>query len=64
MTVVGVSGGKSKVQWCEEQSYKGTRIIRSISQGKLDVVKQDTSRLNINILKINELKWTGMGEFS
>ena len=35
-----------------------------MNQGKLDVVKQDTSRLNINILKINELKWTGMGEFS
>ena len=38
--------------------------VRSMNQGKLDVVKQDTSRLNINILKINELKWTEMGGFN
>ena len=62
--VVGVSGGKSKVQWGKEESLRGTRIVRSMNQGKLDVVKQDTSRLNINILKINELKWTGMDKCS
>ena len=35
-----------------------------MNQGKLEVVKQETARVNINILGINELKWTGMGEFN
>ena len=35
-----------------------------MNQGKLVVVKQETARVNINILGINELKWTGMGEFN
>ena len=35
-----------------------------MNQGKLDVVKQETVRVNINILGISELKWTGMGEFN
>ena len=34
-----------------------------MNQGKLEVVKQEMARVNINILGINELKWTGMGEF-
>ena len=38
--------------------------MRSINQGKLDVVKQEMVRININILGISELKWTGMGEFN
>ena len=37
--------------------------VRSMNQGKLEVVKQETTRVNINILGISELRWTGMGEF-
>ena len=35
-----------------------------MNQGKLEVVKQEMERVNINILGISELKWTGMGEFN
>ena len=35
-----------------------------MNQGKLEVVKQEMARVNINILRVNELKWTGMGEFN
>ena len=38
--------------------------VRSMHQGKLEVVKQEMVRMNIDILGINELKWTGMGEFN
>ena len=38
--------------------------VRSMNQGKLGVVKKEMARMNIDILGINELKWTGMGEFS
>ena len=51
-----VSGGKSKVKCGEEQYGIGTRNVRSMNQGKLDVVKQEITRVNINILGINELK--------
>ena len=61
---MGVSSGKSKV-WCFKERYCiGTWDVRSMNQGKLEVVKQEMARLNINILGINELKWTGMGEFN
>ena len=36
----------------------------SMNQGKLEVVKQETAKVNINILGISELKWTGMGDFN
>ena len=42
----------------------GTWNARSMSQGKLDVVKQEMARLNIDILRISELKWIEMGEFN
>ena len=42
----------------------GTWNVRSINQGKLKVVKQETARVNVNILGISELKWTGMGELN
>ena len=42
----------------------GTWNVRSMNQGKLDVVKQEMARLNINTLGISELKWTGMGGFN
>ena len=38
--------------------------VRSMNQGKLEVVKQEMARVNVNILEISELKWTGMGEFN
>ena len=39
-------------------------MVRSMNQGKLEVVKQEMARVNIDILGISELKWTGMGEFN
>ena len=62
--VVDVAGNGSKVQCCKEQYCIGTWNVRSMNQGKLEVVKQEMARVNINILGISELKWTGMGEFN
>ena len=42
----------------------GTWNVRFMNQGKLEVVKQEMARVNINILGISEVKWTGMGEFN
>ena len=61
--VVDVSGGESKVWWHKEQYCIGNWNIRSMNQGKLEAVKQEMTRVNIDILGISELKWTGMGEF-
>ena len=54
----------SKVQCCEEQYCIGTWNVRSMNQGKLEVVKQGMIRVNVDILEISKLKWTGMGEFN
>ena len=62
--VVDVTGGRSKVQCCKKQHCIGTRNVRPMNQGKLEVVKQELARVNIDILGISELKWTGMGEFN
>ena len=62
--VVDGIGDRSKVQCCKEQYGKGTWNVRSMNQGKLEVVKQEMTRVNINILGINELRWTRMGEFN
>ena len=62
--VVDVHGGESKVQCCKEQYCIGTWNVRSMNQGKLEVVKQEVARVNIDILGISELKWTGMGELN
>ena len=59
-----VTGDRSKVQCCKEQYYIGTWNVRSMNQGKLEVVKQEMARVNIDILGINKLKWTGMGEYN
>ena len=59
-----MTGDRSKVRCCKEQYYLGTRNVRSVNQGKLEVVKQEMGRVNINILGITELKWTGMCEFN
>ena len=62
--VVDVTCDGSKV-WCYKEQYCiGTWNVRSINQGKLEVVKQEMARSNINILGIRELKSTGMGEFN
>ena len=62
--VVDVSGGENKVQCCKEHYCIGTWNVRSMNQGKLEVVKLEMARVNIEILGISELKWTGMGEFN
>ena len=61
---MGVTGDRSKVRCCKEQYCIGTWNVRSMNQGKLEVVKQEMARVNLNILRISELKWTGMGEFN
>ena len=61
--VVDVTGDRSKIRCCKEQYCMGTWNVRSMNQGKLEVVKQEMARVNINILGINELKRTGMGKF-
>ena len=62
--VVDESGDRSKVQCCKEQYCIGTWNVRSKNQGKLNVVKQEMARVNVDILGISKLKWTGMGEFN
>ena len=62
--VVSGTGDRSKIRCCKEQYCKGTWNVRSMNQGKLEVVKQEMTRVNINILGISELRWTGMGEFN
>ena len=62
--VVDVTGDGSKVQCCKEQYCIETWNVRSMNQGKLEVVKQEMARVNVDILGISELKWTGMGEFN
>ena len=59
-----VTGDGIKVQCCKEQYSTGTWNVRSMKQGKLEVVKQEMARMNINMLGISELKWTGMGELN
>ena len=62
--VVDVTGERSKIRCCKEQYCIGTWNVRSMNQGKLEVVKQEMARVNVDILGISELKWTGMGEFN
>ena len=54
-----VSSGESKEQYCIR-----TWNLRSMNQGKLEVIKQKMARVNVDILGISEIKWTGMGEFN
>ena len=58
--VVDGTGDKSKVQYCKEQYCIGTWNVRSTNQGKLEVVKQEMARVNIDILGISKLRCTGM----
>ena len=59
-----MTGDRSKVRCCKEQYCIGTWNVRSMNQGKLGVVKQEIARMNIKVLGISKLKWTGMGEFN
>ena len=58
-----VTGDRSKDRCSKEQYCIGTWNVRSMDQGKLDVVKQEMASVNVDILGISKLKWTGMGEF-
>ena len=62
--VVDVTGGGGKVQCCKKQYWIGTWNVRPMNQGKLEVVKQEIARVNVDILGISKLKCTGMGEFN
>ena len=57
-----VTGDRSKVQCYKAQYCIGTWNVRSMSQGKLEVVKQEMARVDIQ--GVSELKWTGIGEFN
>ena len=59
-----VTGDGGKVLCCKEQYRIGTWIVRSMNQGKLEVVKQEMASVNTDILGISKLTWTGMGEFN
>ena len=61
---VDVTGYGSKVRCYKEQCCIGTWNVRSMNQGKLEVVKQEMAIVNVDILGISKLKWTGMGEFN
>ena len=62
--VVDVTADRSKVRCCKEPYCIGTWNVRSMNQGKLEVVKQEMARVNVDMLGISGLKWTGMGEFN
>ena len=59
-----VTGDGSKVRCCKEPYYIGTWNVRSMNQGKLEVVKQEMARVNVYIPEISKLRWTGMSEFN
>ena len=61
---VDVTVDRSKIRCCKEQYHIETWNVRSMNKGKLEVVKQEVARVNVDILGISELKWTGMGEFN
>ena len=63
-SVVDVSGGESKVQNCKQQYCIETWNVRSMNLGKLEALKQEMARVNIDILGISELRWTEMGDFN
>ena len=62
--VVNGTGDGSRVRCCKERYCIGTWNVRSMNQGKLEVVKQEMTRVNVDILRISELRWTRMGEFN
>ena len=63
-SLVDGTSDRSKFRCCKEQYCIGTWNVRSMNQGKLEVVKQEMARVNIDILGISELRWTGMSELN
>ena len=63
-SVVDVTADRNKIQWCKKKYCIGTLNVRSMNQDKLEVVKQEKARVNVDIIGVSELKWTGMGEFN
>ena len=61
---VDVTGDRSKVRRCKEQYCIGTWNVRSMNQGKLEVVKQEMARVNVDILGISELKWVNLTQMT
>ena len=61
---VDATGDRSKIRCCKEQYCIGTWNFRSMNQGKMEVVKQEMARVNVDILGISKLKCTQMGEFN
>ena len=62
-----VTGDRSKVQCCKEQYCIGTWNVRSMNQGKLEVVKQEMARVNVDILGISELnglEWVNLTQMT
>ena len=57
---VNVTGDRSKIRCCQEQYFIGTWTVRYMNQGKLEVVEREMARVNVDILGISELKWTGL----
>ena len=53
-----------EVQCCKEQYCIGIWNVKSMNQVKLEMAKQEMVRVKINLLRISELKWTGMGQFN
>ena len=62
--IVDVIGDRGKFQFYKEQNCIGIWNVMSMNQDKLEVVKQEMARVNVDILGISELKWTGMGKFN
>ena len=62
--VLEMPGGESKLWCCKEQYCIRIWKVRSMNQGKLDVVKEEMARVNIKILGTSELKWMGMNKFN
>ena len=63
--VVDVTGDRSKVRCCKQQYCVGTWNVRSMNQGKLEVVKQEMARVNVDILGNKDgLEWVNLTQFS
>ena len=63
-SVVNGTGDRTKIRCCKEQYCIGTWNVRFMNQGKLEVVKQEMTRVKIDVLGISELRWIGMGELN
>ena len=59
--VVNGTGDESRVQCCKEQYCIGIWNVRSMNQGKLEVVKREMASMNVNVLGLIKLRWTEMG---